>query len=259
MKQSLLLLSLVAVTSFLVPSMTASAQSVTYHHCTASNPCVDICGDHVCAPGELAQMTTKSTQATTSNTTTSSTPSNYTASTSTGIIVGGVVSYMDVASDGTAVVVRTGHPLSGQPLSIGIAFKDASESFVQHQNYAITVTQDDNVVFSNPAGHTHSGTDSITTNALSSNNPVDIRVTLLGVGLPTSDPSTWTGIKGEVLNFSQVLDVQLPSPAVPATNMTNATSALENSTVPEFGSIAGVIISISVIGCIMISRRFGKF
>lgn len=259
MKQFLLLLSLVVVTSFLMPSMVASAQTVTYHHCTASNPCVDICGDHVCAPGELAQARAQSAQNATNNTAASTTPSNYTASTSTGVIVGGKVSYMDIASDGTAVVVRTGHPLSGQPLSIGIAFKDASESFVQNQNYAITVTQDNNIVLSNPTGYTQSGTDSLTTNALSSNNPVDIKVTLLGVGLPTADPSTWTGVKGEVLNFTKVLDLQAPQPTVPNTNMTNATSASEKATVPEFGSIAWVIISISVIGSIMISRRFGKF
>jgi hypothetical protein len=207
-------------------------------------------------------MKAGSTQAAMNNTTTSTTPSNTSTASipSTGINVGGVISYMDVASDGTAVIVRTGHPLSGQPLAIGLAFKDANENFVQHQNYAIIVTQDNNIVLSNPTGHTHSGTDSLTTDALSSNNPVDIKVTLNGVGLPTADPSTWTGVKGEVLSFSQVFDVQAPLPsAAPNANMTNTTStSVENATVPEFGSIAGVIITISVIGSLMMSRRFGK-
>lgn len=240
-----------------ITSMSAFAQSTVSHHCTASQPCVDICGDHVCAPGELAQLKAKAAQAPVTNATTPST-SAVTIS-STGINIGGVISYMDVASDGTAVVVRTGHPLSGQPLAIGLAFKDANENFVQHQNYAITVTQDNNVIFSNPVGHTHSGTDSITTIALSSNDPVNISVTLNGIGLPTSDPSTWTGVKGEVLVFSQVSDLKTPAPAAaPVANMTNSTTSapVGNATVPEFGPIVGMIIVISVISSIVLSRRF---
>ncbi|MFI5416328.1 MAG: hypothetical protein ACHQXJ_03145 [Nitrososphaerales archaeon] len=257
MKQFLFLIALILVSSFLVSGMSASAQSTISHHCTASQPCVDICGDHVCAPGELAQMKAKSAPVI-NNTTTAST--SAVSIPSTGVIVGGVVSYMDVASDGTAVIVRTGHPLSGQTLAIGLAFRDSKENFVQDQNYAITVTQDNNVILSNPTGYTHSGTDSLTTVALSSNNPVNIQVTLNGVGPPTAAPSTWTGVKGEVLLFSQVSEVKTPLPASPIANMTNATSAsVGNAPVPEFGSIAGVIIAISVIGSLMISKRFGKF
>ncbi len=256
MKRFLLLLALVLVTSFLVYSMTASAQSMTSSHCTASRPCVDICGDHVCAPGELTQMKAKSAQAAMNNSTTSTTSSTSAASIpSTGVIVGGVVSYMDVASDGTAVIVRTGHPLSGQPLAIGIAFKDTKENFVQHQNYVITVTQDNSVVLSNTTGHTHSGIDSLTTSTLSSNNPVDITVTLNGVGLPGTDPSTWTGVKGEVLSFSQVLDVQVPPPAAPITNMTNAT----NAPVPEFGPVASLILVIAIVSVVAVTAKTRSF
>jgi hypothetical protein len=239
-----------------ITGMSALAQSTMPSHCTASQPCVDICGDHVCAPGELAQIKAKAAQAPVTNATVSST--SAVTIPSTGIDVGGVVSYMDVASDGTAVVVRTGHPLSGQPLAIGLAFKDANENFVQHQNYAITITQDKTIVFSNPAGHTHSGTDSINTIALLSNDPVNISVTLNGVGLPTADPSTWTGVKGEVLVFSQVSDIKTPAPAAPVENMTNSTTSTQigNATVPEFGPIVGMIIVISVIGSIALSRRF---
>lgn len=247
----LIIVAVLCVTPEIV-SMSAFGQSTISHHCTASQPCVDICGDHVCAPGELAQLKAKAAQPPVTNATT---PSTSVAIPSTGVNIGGVVSYMDVASDGTAVVVRTGHPLSGQPLAIGLAFKDANENFVQHQNYAITVTQDNNVVFSNPAGHTHSGTDSVTTVALSSNDPVNITVTLNGVGLPTADPSTWTGVKGEVLVFSQVLDIKTPAPVENMTNSTTSAPAV-NATVPEFGPIVGMIIVISVISSIVLSRRF---
>lgn len=255
----LLLLALVFVTSFIVSSMTASAQSVLPgRHCTDLQPCIQVCGDHVCAAGELAQLKMKSVQVQRNINGISSAPSNSTIGPSTGVIIGGIVSYMDVASDGTAVVIRTSHPTSGQALTIGIGFKDVNNNFVQHQNYAITVAQDGKTVLSNTAGHTHTGTDSQTTMALSSNNPVNIEVTLNGVGLPTADPSTWTGVKGEVLDFSQVVDVKAPTPGVPIANMTNATSSSASAPVPEFGPIVGIIVAISVIGSLMISRRFGK-
>lgn len=236
-----------------ITSMTASAQSMKNNHCTASNPCVDICGDHVCAPGELAQMKAQSAQVNSRSNATASMPSSTSvpSSPSTGVIVAGKISYLDVASDGTAVIVRTGHPLSGQPLAIGIAFKDTSENFVQHQNYAITVTQDNSIVLSNTAGHTHTGTDTQTTSALSSNNPVDIMVTLNGVGLPGTDPSTWKGVKGEVLSFSKVLDVQATTPTAPE----KTTAPAENTTVPEFGPVASIVLAIAILSVVVFAAK----
>ncbi|MDE1770653.1 MAG: hypothetical protein KGI28_08905 [Thaumarchaeota archaeon] len=236
--------------------MTASAQSVLPgRHCTSSQPCVQVCGDHVCAPGELAQMKMQSVQTQrTINSANNGTSTSSVSTPTTGVIIGGVVSYMDVASDGTAVIVRTGHPISGQSLDIGIAFKDANENFVQHQNYAITVTQDGTTVLSNPTGHTHTGTDTQTTSALSSNNPVDITITLNGVGLPTLDPSQWTGVKGEVLTFAQSTDVQAPT--MSNMTMTNATSTQAgNATVPEFGPVAGIVLAIAVLSMVVFAAK----
>ncbi len=94
------LLSLVAILSVASETtiMTASAQSTVTRHCTAYRPCFNICGDHVCAPGELAQLTAQSSKAQLNNTGTSTTAVNSTATTpSTGVIIGGVVSYMDLS------------------------------------------------------------------------------------------------------------------------------------------------------------------
>ena len=248
-----------------VSTMTASAQStLTGRHCTASQPCVQVCGDHVCAPGELAQMTAKSTPMQSNTTGTSVMPSNST-NPSMGVVIAGIVSYMDVASDGTAVIVRTGHPISGQPLAIGIGFKDANENFVKHQNYAITVTQDGTTVLSNSAGHTHTGTDTQTTDPLPSNDPVNIVITLNGIGLPTTDPSTWTGVKGEALDFSQATDVQAPM----SSNMTMGQNAPGNQTgmplgppysagnaaVPEFGPVASLVLAIAVLSIVVFAAK----
>ncbi|MGB9125158.1 MAG: PEFG-CTERM sorting domain-containing protein [Nitrosotalea sp.] len=247
------LLALVAIIGIASETtiMTASAQSTITRHCTAYRPCYNICGDHICAPGELAQMKAQSAQPQNNNTGVSIAPVNSTMTTqSTGVIIGGVVSYMDIASDGTAVIVRTGHPISGQTLAIGIGFRDANDNFVQNQNYAITVTQDGNTVFSNPNGNAQTGTDTLTTPALSSNSPVNIMVTLNGVGPTTADPSTWTGVKGEVLGFSQVTDVKTPT--MPISNMT---MPQQNATVPEFGSVASIVLAIAVLSVVVFAVK----
>ena len=232
--------------------MTASAQSVLPgRHCTSSQPCVQICGDHVCAPGELAQMKMQSTQTQRAINTNGTSTSTMSAP-STGVIIGGKISYMDQASDGSAVIVRTGHPISGQPLAIIVGFKDVNDNFVQHQNYAITVSQDGNTVLSNPNGHTHTGTDTQTTSALSSGNPVDITLTLNGIGLPTSDPSTWTGVKGEVFNFTHVTDVA--NATAPMSNMTT-TAPADNATVPEFGPVASIVLAIAVLSMVVFAAK----
>lgn len=232
-------------------TMTASAQSTITRHCTASRPCFNICGDHVCAPGELAQLKAQSSQTRNNNTGTSpTTPSTPMMTPSTGVIVGGVVSYMDIASDGTTVIVRTSHPISGQPLSIGIGFRDTNDNFIQNQNYIITVTQDGYTVLSNPAGYARSGTDTLTTAALVSSNPVNIRVTLNGVGPSTSDSSTWTGIKGEVLSFSQVTDIK--APVMPMSNMT---MPQQNASAPEFGPVASIVLAIAVLSVLVFSVK----
>ena len=134
-------------------------------------------------------------------------------------------------TDGSEQVIVTyspNPPASGQPLSITLTFTDAQGNPIKHQNYAISVTQDGNEIFSNTAGHTHTGNDMQVTNNLASSNPADIRIILNGIGLPGTDPSTWTGVKGEVLIFHAV---------------------------PEFGPIAGLIIAMSIIGVVVITRK----
>ena len=101
-------------------------------------------------------------------------------------------------------------------------------SIISHQNYAISITQDGNEIFSNMTGHTHAGNDMQLTNNLVSSNPADIRITLNGIGLPGTDPTTWTGPKGEMLLFHVV---------------------------PEFGPVAGLIITMSIIGVVVITRK----
>ena len=129
------------------------------------------------------------------------------------------------AADGTTITVSTSGPTSGQPLTLTISFTDANGNKIQHQNYAITVTQDGNSILSNSAGHTHTGDDTQTSSAnLSSSDPIDIKITLNGVGLPTADPSTWTGVKDETISFTHII--------------------------PEFGPVASIVLAIAVISIV---------
>jgi hypothetical protein len=163
-----------------------------------------------------------------------STGSNSTGTSGT---MNGMTMLTAKASDGTTVTIGTSGPVSGQPLSLSISFIDASGNKIHHQNYAITATQDGNTILSNLAGHTHTGDDTQTsTTNLSSADPVDVQVTLNGIGLPTVDPSTWTGVKGEVLNFTHI--------------------------VPEFGPVASIVLAIAVMSMVVFvakTRGIPKF
>jgi plastocyanin len=140
--------------------------------------------------------------------------------------MGGMTMLTAKASDGTTVSISTSGPVSGQPLSLAISFTDASGNKIHHQNYAIAVTQDGNNILSDLAGHTHTGDDTQTSNAnLSSADPVDVQITLNGIGLPTVDPTTWTGVKGETLSFTHV--------------------------VPEFGPVASIVLAIAVMSMVV--------
>jgi predicted secreted protein with PEFG-CTERM motif len=136
-----------------------------------------------------------------------------------------------MSTDGsTKVTVDTtpAMPVSGQPLSISLTFTDANGNPIKHQNYAIDVTQDGNSILSNVTGHTHTGNDMQMTSNLVSANPVDIKITLNGMGLPGTDPSTWTGPKGDVVNFHVV---------------------------PEFGSIVPIVLAIAVISIVVFTAK----
>jgi predicted secreted protein with PEFG-CTERM motif len=70
------------------------------------------------------------------------------------------------------------------------------------------------------------------TSNLASANPVDIQVTLNGVGLPGTDPSTWTGPTGDVVNFHVV---------------------------PEFGPIASLVLVIAIISVVAVTAKTRGF
>ncbi|MEX2313559.1 MAG: PEFG-CTERM sorting domain-containing protein, partial [Nitrosopumilaceae archaeon] len=98
-----------------------------------------------------------------------------------------------------------------------------------HVNYKITATQNGNVVLQE-TGHAHTdmmGHHMIPV-AASDDNPVDIQVVSLGIGLP-GEEANWSGPIDEIVATKQV--------------------------VPEFGTIAMMILGISIVSIIAVTAK----
>ena len=138
----------------------------------------------------------------------------------------GVVMMQGMSVDGKITVETSSTiPTPGQTSVIKIEFLDAFRNAVQHVNYDIKVTQDGVVVLDDMQSHSHIGVQYHETESLVSDSPLDVKITLLGIGLPGNE-SSWIGPKGDVVSFVAV---------------------------PEFGAVAmlvliGTISAVVVIG-----------
>jgi len=134
---------------------------------------------------------------------------------------------------GTVIVEAEG--AGGEELMVTIT-DSATDDGVQvdlefnqmHVNYDITATQDGNVVWEATEQHAH--TDMMGSHmvpvAASDDNPIDIEIVSLGVGLPGEE---WTGPIGETVASKQI--------------------------VPEFGTIAMMILGVAIVSIIALSAK----
>lgn len=143
--------------------------------------------------------------------------------------MGGMTELYGTSSDGTVKVeIETSTPTAGEALTINVEFTDAaSGSVIEHINYDITAAQAGTTVLEAMGAHEHMGDVSHETAALSSGDPVDVTITILGIGLP-DDEANWTGPMGDVVMFTVV---------------------------PEFGTIAVMILGIAIVSIIAMSAR----
>lgn len=135
-----------------------------------------------------------------------------------------------LSSDGKVrvEVVTTEKPTVGKPISFDVRFRDASGGgMMKHTNYELTITQDGSSVLSATEQHVHEGVGKHSTKPLDSDKPLDISVNLLGFGLP-DNKANWTGPKGEMMSFQIV---------------------------PEFGSIAMIILAISIVSIVLVRPK----
>jgi predicted secreted protein with PEFG-CTERM motif len=119
----------------------------------------------------------------------------------------------------------------GERMSIDVAFKTIAGDAVEHVNYKITATQDGQEVLNEAKVHTHNGLDTQMTaplpNAVSADHPVDVQVEFLGFGLP-GEEAKWSGPVGQVAT---------------------------KKVVPEFGTVAMMILGVAIVSIIAISAK----
>ena len=133
-----------------------------------------------------------------------------------------------MSSDGSVnVKIGSGLPVAGKEMSIDVTFTDAAGKAISHINYDITAMQGGVEVLSESGMHEHTGVGKHTTSALASDSPVDVQVTILGIGLPDQE-ANWTGPKGDVVKLQVV---------------------------PEFGTIAALVLAISIVSIIAVTAK----
>jgi predicted secreted protein with PEFG-CTERM motif len=137
--------------------------------------------------------------------------------------------YVTSASSDGSVMVKIGSdkPTVGEELSLDLEFTDADGNPIEHVNYDISAMQDGTDVLSESGMHAMSGSDQIMTAALGSDSPVDVQVTILGIG-PEEDESGWTGPKGDTVSLKVV---------------------------PEFGSVVLAILAASIVGIVAMTSK----
>jgi len=126
------------------------------------------------------------------------------------------------------VAIETGMADAGEMLTIDVTFTDMDSKSVEHGNYDIMATQGDEVILDDKGVHSMDGTGSHTTMALpmaaSDAMPVDVTVTFNGMGV---NPP-FTGPVGQVAT---------------------------KQVVPEFGTIAVMILGVAIVSIIAFSAR----
>ena len=134
-----------------------------------------------------------------------------------------------MTSDGSMrVEITASNPAANEVMTIDLKFRDAnSAGLVKHANYDIVATQNGQEILSTMGAHEHEGEGMHTTAPLTSEDAVDIEVTLLGFGLP-DDQANWTGPTGEIVYFNVV---------------------------PEFGTIAMMILAVAIISIVAVTAR----
>jgi len=135
--------------------------------------------------------------------------------------------------EGDIVVMITSDPVGkGKKMTVNVEIMGMDGNMGEHVNYNVKATQNGKVVLDDKGVHDHDGSMDHKTMELpaaaSGDNPVDVEVEFLGFGLPDDDPSTWTGPIGE-MSTTQV--------------------------VPEFGTIAVMILGVAIISIIAVTAR----
>ena len=126
--------------------------------------------------------------------------------------------------------ITASNPTSDEIMSLEIRFRDSTGSVQKHANYDLVVSQNGQEVLLVLGAHEHEGTGMHSTAPLDSADQVDIKVTVLGFGLP-GEEDNWTGPRGEILMFNVV---------------------------PEFGTIVMIVMFVAIASTVLISSKYTR-
>jgi predicted secreted protein with PEFG-CTERM motif len=131
-----------------------------------------------------------------------------------------------ISSDGSLIVnVDTSDPVAGEMMSVTVTITTDKKVHQMNANYDIIITQDGKTVLSEIGVYTTHGEGEHMTDVLESSNPVDVQVTLQGIGKPGE---LKTGAMGEAISFHVV---------------------------PEFGTIAMIVLAAATVSIIAITAK----
>lgn len=106
-----------------------------------------------------------------------------------------------VSSDGSINVdIESDPPKAGTEMFLYVTFTGSDGKKIKNINYAISGTQDGVEVISAAGAYEPEGEGLHISRILDSDTPVDMQVTILGIGLPY-DEASWTGPKDEIVSL----------------------------------------------------------
>ncbi len=148
----------------------------------------------------------------------------------TGVVVVQAAGMDDGDGSDLMVEITTGSAKAGEMMKVTVKFSSMSGGAIEHVNYDVMATQGGTTVLDDKGVHDHDGMMEHTTMALpmaaSDANPVDVKVTFNGFGIPGE--GAFTGPVGQVA---------------------------EKKVVPEFGTIAMMILGISIVSIIAVTAK----
>lgn len=138
---------------------------------------------------------------------------------------GSMIKTQTVSSDGSIWIFLTStEPVERERMTINVRFTDENGALVNGINYDITATQNDQVILSEKMVHQRLGIGDHLTKELPSGDSVEVKITLQGIG--TNPP------------FTGPNDEQIPI-----------------TVVPEFEAVATIILGISILSTVLISKK----
>lgn len=106
--------------------------------------------------------------------------------------------------DGEMIIqIISSSPAVNQGLEINLSFIDKNNRLMSKINYGIVITQNEKIVFENKNIYSENGLSTLISRPLTSENPVEISLSINGIG-PPENQEEWEEPKGEMVIFTVV-------------------------------------------------------